>query len=186
MLLSLCAIALADEPARVRVEGDVGKVELLGAEGEFQPPGEVPAGRYLVLATWSDNRPFVAGRLTVEAGQDVTLRCDASFAICLPVSAGEAGWEGAQVCPDGPSRVDVQGDAATVVFVRGESPQGPGEVPPGTYRIWAAWEPNGQPELTGLLEVRAGEDVTVRCSEAFAVCKATEARCTQDASAPDG
>ncbi|MCP4809660.1 MAG: hypothetical protein GY913_28330 [Proteobacteria bacterium] len=186
MLLSLCALAWAVEPApaavgHVLIEGEVRKVELLGAEGEFEPPGEVPAGRYLVLATWADGRPFVAGRLTVGAGQAITLRCDASFAICLPVSAPEEGWEGAQMCPEGPSTVRVEGDASTIVFVRGERSHGPGEVPPGTWRIWAAWQHDGKPELTGLVEVRSGEEVTVRCSEAFAVCKATEARCASEA-----
>lgn len=162
---------------QVAIDGQVQKVELLGAEGEFVPPAEVPSGRYLVLATWED-RPFVAGRITVRDDEVLTLRCDAAFAICMPVKAPEAGWEGAQVCPAGPSRVQAEGDASTIVFVREDEAHTVGDLPVGTYRIWASWEPAGKPELTGLFEVREGETVTVRCSEAFSVCKATEARCS--------
>lgn len=172
----LIGLALADS-GTVLVEGTVEKVELLGAEGEFALPGPVPSGRYLVVATWPGAAPFVAGRMTVASGDVITLRCDEAFALCLPVRTPGATWEGTQICDEGPSRVRFEGDALKAVLV-GEDDKafGAGAVDAGSYRIWAEWA-EGQPELAGLLRVRSGEEVTVRCAGAFQLCKATEASC---------
>lgn len=185
----MLSAALAEEPPEpalalpvgtVLVEGQVEKIELLGAEGEFTPPGPVPAGRYLVLATWARGAPFVAGRISVTADEVITLRCDESFALCLPVKTPGAQWEGSQTCEPGESRVRFEGDALKTVLVgEGDTAFGPGPVEPATYRIWAEWI-DGEPELAGLVRVREGEEVTVRCAQAFAMCKATEAACTRE------
>jgi hypothetical protein len=191
VLLSLLGVSLAAEPApselpaAVRVEGPVTRVELLGAEGEFEVPSEeLPAGRYLILATWAQGPPFVAGRVTVAAGELLTLRCDEAFAVCLPERREPTaeGWEGRAECPEGPARVQVEGDGRRMALVRegqeGGSVLNAGksvELPAGTYRIWTEWDQT--PELSGIVELRAGEQVTVRCSEAFQLCRAVETRC---------
>lgn len=178
-MLLMVAAALA-QPGTVLVEGTVEKVELLGAEGEFATPGPVPAGRYLVVATWSGAAPFVAGRMTVMADEVVTLRCDEAFALCLPVRTPGATWEGKQVCEPGESRVRFEGDQLKAVLVGEEDKAfGAGPVEAGSYRIWAEWTAD-QPELAGLVRVREGEEVTIRCAGAFQLCKATEASCTSE------
>ncbi len=190
MLLSLLGLALAadpvePQPAAVRVEGPVTRVELLGAEGEFTVPIEaLPAGRYLILATWAQGPPFVAGRVSLAAGEQLTLRCDEAFAVCLPERREPTaeGWQGREACADGLARIQVQGDGRRMALV-GEGQEGGSvlnadksvELAAGTYRIWTEWEET--PELSGIVELRGGEEVTVRCSEAFQLCRAVETRC---------
>ena len=71
-----------------------------------------------------------------------------------------------------------EGDALKAVLVgEGDKAFGAGPVDVGTYKIWAEWV-EGEPELAGLVRIRDGEEVIVRCAQAFAICKATEATCT--------
>ncbi len=65
----------------VSVSGDADSILLVGAGGRF-PPGEVPAGTYSVEAAFGGGALAPAGKVTVTAGQSVTIKCVADFARC--------------------------------------------------------------------------------------------------------
>ncbi len=67
-------------PARVKVTG-ADKVVLVGSAGRF-PPGELPAGRYSVKATFGDETVSNAGSFDIGPGERITLRCDPLFLMC--------------------------------------------------------------------------------------------------------
>ena len=66
--------------ARITIRG-ADRVRLLGV-GAPRAPGEVPPGTYEVEATFGDRVVPGAGRVTVRAGQQVELSCDADFGVC--------------------------------------------------------------------------------------------------------
>lgn len=53
------------------------------ANGQRFGIGEVPVGSYKVMATWGGD-PTIAGKVKVEAGQSVNLRCVKNFERCVP------------------------------------------------------------------------------------------------------
>ncbi|MCO4743557.1 MAG: protein kinase [Proteobacteria bacterium] len=67
----------------VSVGGDHSAVTLVGDQGSY-PPGRVPAGVYVVEATFPERGTVVAGRITVEAGRRMRLICNAVFSRCEP------------------------------------------------------------------------------------------------------
>lgn len=68
---------------KVALAGDAKSVTLQGASGSFGP-GAVPPGEYKIRAEFEGKGVVGAGTLTVNAGQTVTLYCDAAFAKCRP------------------------------------------------------------------------------------------------------
>ena len=77
------------EPARptkgtVWVVGETQEVWLVGESGRHKP-GSVPPGSYTVEATFDGWGTVTAGRVTVEAGQTVTLKCNQRFKNCKPL-----------------------------------------------------------------------------------------------------
>jgi hypothetical protein len=78
----------AANPARptgsVEVSGDVGRVFVAGDGGRLPVPGAVPAGSYLVLATFAEGAaPVKAGSVDVVAGQVSRLVCQAANQTCV-------------------------------------------------------------------------------------------------------
>jgi hypothetical protein len=53
------------------------------SNGQRFSVGEVPVGSYKVMATWGGD-PTIAGKVKVEAGQSVNLRCVKNFERCVP------------------------------------------------------------------------------------------------------
>ena len=66
--------------------------------------------------------------------------------------------------------VNVTGDAAKVFVVdnAGKRFRIPGDVPEGTYKVWAAFD--GKAAEAGLVRVREGKNVTVNCAAMFQRC----------------
>ncbi|MCA9494397.1 MAG: hypothetical protein KC621_30935, partial [Myxococcales bacterium] len=56
------------------------QVRFIGPAGTF-PPGPVPPGEYRVMATFGGTE-VPAGKVVVEPGASVVLRCDPSFMRC--------------------------------------------------------------------------------------------------------
>ncbi|RME26887.1 MAG: carboxypeptidase regulatory-like domain-containing protein, partial [Deltaproteobacteria bacterium] len=73
----------AAETGRVRFLGEAESIVLQGTTGRF-PPGEVPAGTYDIIATFPGRDPASAGRITVNPGDELLLRCRAAFVKCVP------------------------------------------------------------------------------------------------------
>ncbi len=69
------------DTGQVRLTGGATSVRLVSGSLSL-PPGEVPAGSYVVMATFPSRGTVKAGRIAVAAGQTVTLNCDAGFAMC--------------------------------------------------------------------------------------------------------
>jgi serine/threonine protein kinase len=69
----------APEPARFGFQG-ADSVELRDGSTAFEP-GAVPPGDYTIVAVFGD-RQVEAGVLKLDAGQVVTIRCDADFMTC--------------------------------------------------------------------------------------------------------
>jgi hypothetical protein len=65
----------------------------------------------------------------------------------------------------------VVGDAAEVRLVGGGQSYTAGQIPPGSYRIMAAFETGAPPTESGVVLVNAGESVTISCAAAFLKCK---------------
>lgn len=67
----------------VEVRGDARSVVLSGSQGTFSA-GDVPAGRYTILATFSDQgAPVPSGSATVVPGDKVVVQCKAAFQACV-------------------------------------------------------------------------------------------------------
>ena len=60
------------------------EVSLLGSDGTPRPPGTLPAGSYIVQATFAESPAMHAGNLELRAGQTVTLTCSADTLLCSP------------------------------------------------------------------------------------------------------
>jgi hypothetical protein len=66
----------------VRVSGDAVSVRLVGDAGSYAG-GEVPAGRYAVMAVFQDGAPATqAGSATVAGGAALEVACSAAFQKC--------------------------------------------------------------------------------------------------------
>ncbi len=77
-------VAVAAAPVgrgTIHVTGDADKVSLVGAAGRFSP-GDVPAGTYAVEAAFGGGALAPAGKVTVEGGGSVTIKCVSDFAKC--------------------------------------------------------------------------------------------------------
>jgi eukaryotic-like serine/threonine-protein kinase len=70
------------ETAAVAASGEADEVWLEAADGRRVDLGDVPAGTYRVMAGFKGQAPASAGRVTVRAGEAVTLSCSAAFQIC--------------------------------------------------------------------------------------------------------
>ena len=66
----------------IRASGDKAEVWVKGDAGTFALDATVPAGQYTVMARFGGARSVRAGKLTVEDGQDVVLKCDQSLSRC--------------------------------------------------------------------------------------------------------
>lgn len=77
------AVAPVAPPANatVSVTGDADSVTLVGSAGRFSP-GEVPPGAYTIEAAFAGGSAAPAGKITVTAGQAVTVKCVSDFARC--------------------------------------------------------------------------------------------------------
>lgn len=65
----------------VQLTGDADSVLLVGNGGRF-PPGEVPPGTYSIEASFAGGLLAPAGKVTVAAGQTLTIKCLSDFARC--------------------------------------------------------------------------------------------------------
>jgi hypothetical protein len=65
----------------VLVRGDATRVWLVSGTKRLSP-GEVPAGSYTIMAAFPSTEAAVAGQLTLQANETVTLNCQSSFALC--------------------------------------------------------------------------------------------------------
>lgn len=74
-------VAATPSTGRVVVRGDAEEVRLVSGATRL-PPGDVPPGSYTVEARFPGRSLATAGRVTIAAGQTVTLTCDQSFAVC--------------------------------------------------------------------------------------------------------
>lgn len=86
------AAAPAPKPATTRPEtgtvtiaGPVEGMVLVGPNGRVGP-GVVPAGVYEIRAAFPGHEEAVAGHVTIQAGDALTLRCDEAFQICREVT----------------------------------------------------------------------------------------------------
>ena len=68
--------------ASVAVEGDASRVVAVGAGGSFPLPGELPAGSYDLFAWFPDSPRTKTARVTVAAGERLTVRCTAFSLSC--------------------------------------------------------------------------------------------------------
>ena len=68
--------------ARVTLSGDATRVEAEGEAGRFPLPGTLPAGTYSLTAWFPSNPAARAGKLTVQAGEEVRLQCQSAFSRC--------------------------------------------------------------------------------------------------------
>ncbi len=77
----------ASAPARgsvgtVRVSGDAQEVVLRGVDGTRRPPGEVPAGSYVLEARFDEGPPLHAGNVVVRPGVVHRVDCRAAMLGC--------------------------------------------------------------------------------------------------------
>lgn len=82
---SIVGEPMPSAPARTRVtlSGNVKDVRLVGDEGSYPLPAEVPAGTYRVVAQFSpDEEAVVVIRGLKVAGKPVAIACDSDFALC--------------------------------------------------------------------------------------------------------
>jgi hypothetical protein len=66
----------------VLVTGDAREVTLRGADGTRRPPGEVPAGSYVLEARFDDGPPMHAGNVVVRPGVTHRVDCRAAMLGC--------------------------------------------------------------------------------------------------------
>jgi serine/threonine protein kinase len=72
-------------PAKVVVVGDYETISLYAADGSVHRPGTIPPGDYTFTVGFPERPGTYTGSIgAVKSGQTVTLRCDASFALCQP------------------------------------------------------------------------------------------------------
>jgi serine/threonine-protein kinase len=81
-LAAVEAPAAASGPASVAVEGEASRVVAVGAGGSFPLPGELPAGSYDLFAWFPDSPRTKTARVTVAAGERLTVRCTAFSLSC--------------------------------------------------------------------------------------------------------
>lgn len=81
-LAAVEAPAAATGGASVAVEGDASRVVAVGAGGSFPLPGELPAGSYDLFAWFPDSPRTKTARVTVAAGERLTVRCTAFSLSC--------------------------------------------------------------------------------------------------------
>jgi len=65
----------------IAVDGDASGVELVAGEERYPVPGEVPAGRYTIEATFGDE-VVPSGTVAITEGSTVRLVCNSLFARC--------------------------------------------------------------------------------------------------------
>jgi hypothetical protein len=66
---------------KVGFDGD-GSVALIQGRRRFKIPGDVPAGKYEIEATFDGEAPVRTGSVTVVAGTPITISCRQSMGIC--------------------------------------------------------------------------------------------------------
>ncbi len=72
----------ASKMATVDWTGDASNVWLKAGDKKYPARGAVPAGDYEILAWFNQAEPVAAGKITVKAGQTVTLKCASFIAKC--------------------------------------------------------------------------------------------------------
>jgi hypothetical protein len=72
--------------SRVSIEGDVVNVELIDAQGQSWPPGQLAPGPYQIEARFELHSPLAhAGDLDLPAHTELSVRCDQETRRCEPV-----------------------------------------------------------------------------------------------------
>jgi len=66
---------------RINLDGDASAVELVAGEERYAVPGDVPAGRYTIEATFGDE-VVPSGTVAITEGSTVRLVCNSLFARC--------------------------------------------------------------------------------------------------------
>ncbi len=75
--------AAPPEPASVEVTGEATSVVFADGDERFEA-GEIPPGKYVILATFPGaEAPQEAGVLTIQAGQELRVRCTSGFDRCI-------------------------------------------------------------------------------------------------------
>lgn len=69
--------------ARVSAGGDASRVEADGTSGHYVLPASLPAGRYRLRAWFPGNPAADVGTLDVAEGEDLVLKCSATFSNCV-------------------------------------------------------------------------------------------------------
>lgn len=69
----------------VTVTGDATQVQLQNKQRKYDVPGDVPAGRYLILASFDESPPVRRGEMTTSrTGGAMTVDCAAATTSCTP------------------------------------------------------------------------------------------------------
>ena len=74
--------AIDADRARVNLQGDVSRVWLQSAAGNFPLPAHVAPGMYQIQAFFEATDPVLVGTLQVAAGEERTLSCSMDLRKC--------------------------------------------------------------------------------------------------------